>query len=87
MSKWIPVSERLPEEGKNVLVTVHFIGADKNDEGWYVTAEPYDYVDVAEMLFDNDTNSWSSLSDEYKMDKSKYKVVAWMPLPEPYKGE
>lgn len=65
--KWIPVSERLPEEGKQVLVC--------DDGGFIYTAE-------YEVSSDGEPRWYESV--EYRpMDD----VVAWMPLPEPWKGE
>jgi len=65
--KWIPVTERLPEEGKQVLVC--------DDGGFIYTAE-------GETRSDGEWQWYESV--EYRpMDD----VVAWMPLPEPWKGE
>lgn len=72
VGKWIPVSERLPnddEEGMDVLVSI------KN-------ASYSDYVETARFLY---KNWWYADIDE-EMDKEMAKcVIAWMPLPEPYR--
>lgn len=72
--RWIPVSERLPDEWKRVLI--------QNDEGlflvgfvkdrgwgkeWYYQYEMYDY-------------------DAY-VESEQGKIVAWCELPKPWKGE
>lgn len=62
---WIPVSERLPDVGAEVLVFT----------------EGYDEVGIAWRY---DDEGWRS--NEFPFGFSKY-VVAWMPLPEQYKGE
>lgn len=62
--RWIPCSERLPEEFGEYLVT-------KKAIGW--NCEEYNSNDIA--YFDNE--------GFHKADK----VLAWMPLPEPYGGE
>ena len=62
--RWIPCSERLPEEFGEYLVT-------KKAIGW--NCEEYNSNDIA--YFDNE--------GFHKADK----VIAWMPLPEPWKGE
>ena len=58
--KWIPCSERLPDEYGDYLIT-------KETIGWNMSA--YRTIDIA--YFDT---VW------HKADK----VLAWMPLPEPY---
>ena len=77
--KWIPVTEALPEEETDVLVTVHFDG----HKSPTVDLPPSDYVEIASHV----DGFWSSLSDEYKVAWKKHHVVAWMPVPEPYRGE
>lgn len=80
---WIPVTERLPEEETDVLVTVHFLGLKRTHRnGWNAYIKESFYVEVASHI----NGEWSSASDEYKIAKDRHKVVAWMPLPEPYKG-
>jgi len=67
MSKWIPVSERLPEDDTEYLVTVEQHGK------FYLEKE----------LFVN--HSWD---EEFVwIDDWGREVVAWQPLPEPYKPE
>ena len=53
--QWIPVSERLPEEGQSILVTA---------DGWRMVA-------IIRTFF----------KDMHK------DIIAWMPLPEPYRVE
>ena len=59
-NKWVPVSERLPEDGKQVLC-----------------CNKYGSVFTSEL-------TWSK---GYLMFGQHSDVIAWMPLPEPYKAE
>ena len=77
--KWIPVTEKLPEEEKDVLVSVHFDGYKSK----IVNLPQSDYVEIANHI----EGVWSSLSDEYKVVEVNHHVIAWMPLPEPWRGE
>ena len=62
--KWIPITEKLPEEEQQVLISC---------ANGYVT---YDFFRDGQFETFNDDN----VEDEEK-------VLAWMPLPEPYKVE
>ena len=81
---WIPVTERLPEEDTEVLVTVYFMGLKQTSPiGWNDHIRPNYYVDLASRIGDD----WSSASDEYKVARDRHKVVAWMEKPKPWGGE
>ena len=75
--QWIPCSERLPERGKDVLVTRDYDGRKDNNKSCR-------YVEVATCYGEDDDITWSSFSDEYKIKPRNHHVVAWMSLPEPY---
>lgn len=71
--KWIPCSERLPEEHTTVLATWK--------ETWYSNAE-----ERIDTLWINSDGKWSGKFGELNQNGSA-EVIAWMPLPEPYRGE
>ena len=67
--QWIPCSERLPEEGEEVLITTKT--SDKLYFGMY--AKRYGFS-MREGFICGEDFMWISTA------------VAWMPLPQPYKG-
>lgn len=71
---WIPCSERLPEEVyKYYLVTYREC----------VGGETLDYVKIDYLsILPNNMKSW-----EIEEAKTNIRVLAWQPLPEPYKTE
>lgn len=82
---WIPVSERLPEDEKEYLVTLEKVYGTpeklygiasylKFDDAGYWNENKYGYLE------------WDKYSDGHGGTKM-YKVIAWMPLPEPYKED
>ena len=70
---WIPVTERLPKDGRQVLVfamSVHYALA------------KYDEMRDADGTY---KKQWVTF-DAWKPYYTIKDVLAWMPLPEPYKG-
>lgn len=77
--RWIPATEALPEEEKEVLVSMHFDGY--KDE--YINYPPSDYVEIASHI----DGVWSSICDDFRTMRRLHHVVAWMEEPKPYRGE
>lgn len=72
-SQWIPVSERLPEEPFGCLVTVWDTNPVTMDE----------FENILPYFVGWDGEQWNDADGE----QCPFEVIAWMPLPEPYKGE
>lgn len=80
--QWIPCSERLPKEKGWYQCTC------RDNEIWNtdgIVRDLYWYPSLEEFV-DNIRYERNDLKEIEKFFWTKY-VVAWMPLPEPYKGE
>lgn len=84
--QWIPCSERLPEEDKDVLIAYRY----KEGEGDTSHTE-IDITSYGNMYFggnavhDFDGKRIKHWRQPFAYFTQNYEVVAWMPLPEPYK--
>ena len=73
--RWIPCEERLPEIGDTYIVTG--IQKDPHEKEWHY------FVDVASNYGDYIDDYWDTFNDWIEGQETH--IVAWMPLPEPYK--
>lgn len=69
--RWIPVSERLPEKPYGCLVTIE--DEEPMTGQWFENILPY--------FVGWDGERWNDADGE----QCPFEVIAWMPLPEPYK--
>ena len=69
---WIPVSERLPEERQDRYYPISLVTLDNGD----VCLGVYRY---------DDKEWWTRMSEGETVYTTDHKVIAWQPLPEPYK--
>jgi hypothetical protein len=90
-SPWIPVSERLPEN----LQTVNVTWQNHEPEPYYHDIKDRSFVATA-VYYNEDWYWYSTTCADYlgeygrndvdKIDEA-IEIIAWMPLPEPYKAE
>lgn len=66
---WIYVTERLPEQGEEVLVTECY------------TETGFLYVEIGSRYGEDENPDWICATDDYKRNPRLHKVIAWMPLP------
>ena len=81
MTEWFPVDERLPEENKRYLVTFK-VGEDT----WVSTSEYRNDLQKTKEYWGEKERGWVF----YDMERGYIDddgIIAWMPLPEPYKTQ
>lgn len=71
--RWIPCSKRLPEAGVRYQVTF-----ESGEVG---------YADFRNKIFLSDGSAKENVWETERYYEDDGEVIAWMPLPEPYKGE
>lgn len=88
---WIPVSERLPED----CVSVNITWVNHKPESYYISIKDVPFTATG-MLYDGKWFWYSTVCEDYlrefgrnDMDEvdENIMVIAWKPLPEPYKGD
>ena len=90
-TRWIPVSERLPEDIKPVIIT--WKNTDPEPYYQYIVGKHF----IGTAHYKNGKWFWYSsttedlLAEYGRCDSEEFdeaiEVIAWMPLPEPYKEE
>lgn len=83
-TRWIPVSERLPEERDSIFAK--FKGTDKWKNGMFEKTSGTVIVTVCSNDGSYRTTTAHTNDGKWKINTFLHeeKVVAWMPLPEPY---
>ena len=100
---WIPVEERLPEAGERVIATIkHHAWISDYDQNWVPESEKtmhQEYTEPCEAIMtENGIWSYRCKEDDYDIDTASAhpgksldypiaEVIAWRPLPEPYRME
>ena len=80
---WIPVSERLPEDGTYLVTLERFYGGEPRIN---MRSFAKDLNKVDDFDFLEHKSGWYDYDSEYGYWEDT-SVIAWMPLPEPYKEE
>lgn len=80
---WISCDERLPKEDVEVLITYRYKKGEGDTSHTHIEITTY-----GQMYFGgNRVGNEKHWRQPFKYFESNYEVIAWMPLPEPYKEE
>ena len=80
--RWIPCGERLPEEDVNVLVSYRYKEGEGDTSHSNIAITSY-----GQMYFGGNKVGIYHWRAPFKYFHNNYEVIAWMPLPEPYREE
>ena len=84
--QWIPCSERLPEDDTDVLISYRYKDGEGDTSHVYIDTTSYGDMyfggNAVHDLYGNKIKHWRP---PFAYFESNYYVIAWMPLPEPYK--
>ena len=82
--KWIPVSDRLPEERNSIFAK--YKGTEKWENGMFEKISNHVIVTVEYPSGERLSQNAYTVDGIWKTHTglSNVKVIAWMPLPEPY---
>ena len=81
--QWIPCSERLPEEDTEVLISYRYKEGEGDTDHVNIDITSYGTVCFGGREI-HTLKEWRQPFDYFH---ANYEVIAWMPLPEPYRGE
>ena len=73
--EWIKVSDRLPDTNMRVLVTI------------WIEDQPHGFGVVDECDYVKDEGGFVTWNSYYQEVQVVEDVVAWMPVPNPYRGD
>lgn len=84
--KWIPCSKRMPEEHDSIFSK--FYGTEKWRDAMFRKTSKIVIITVEHLDGTRQTAPCHTIDGEWNQSmKGMGKVLAWMPLPEPYKEE
>lgn len=84
LNRWIPVSEKLPSDGKYLVTRGDVIG--RPMIGMRYFSKDLSKVDEFDFVDKKGISGWCEYDSEYGWYIDD-KVIAWCELPEPYKAE